>query len=151
MPCPGRTIRTSTCYERKTERFINTIRPLVCNRFQICKAIPLLSPQPRSRILPCGATILLGRDYLGRITEITDPSGNRLRYTYDGFGNLASFTNQIELTTRYIYHTNPRHYLDEAYDSFDRRVLKAVYDEYGRFLHVLDAAGNKVNARRTQS
>lgn len=94
-----------------------------------------------------GATILLGRDYLGRITEITDPSGNRLRYTYDGFGNLASFTNQVELTTRYIYHTNPRHYLDEAYDSFDRRVLKAVYDENSRFLHVLDAAGNKVNAQ----
>lgn len=94
-----------------------------------------------------GATILLGRDYLGRITEITDPSGNRLRYTYDGFGNLASFTNQVDLTTRYIYHRNPRHYLDEVYDSFDRRVLKAVYDENGRFLHVLDAAGNQVNAQ----
>lgn len=94
-----------------------------------------------------GASIQFVRDHRGRITEIIDPDGERLRYAYDARGNLVRFTNQESLNTEYRYLNNPAHYLDEAYDPLGRRVLKAVYDENGRFLHVIDAAGNIVNAQ----
>ncbi|MCC7333737.1 MAG: putative Ig domain-containing protein [Pirellulaceae bacterium] len=94
-----------------------------------------------------GVSIQYIRDHRGRISEIIDPDGQRLRYAYDARGNLIRFTNQESLSTEYRYLNDPAHYLDEAYDPLGRRVLKAVYDDDGRFLHVVDAAGNIVNSQ----
>ncbi|MEX1026818.1 MAG: RHS repeat-associated core domain-containing protein, partial [Candidatus Paceibacterota bacterium] len=99
-----------------------------------------------------GQSIQLIRDHRDRIKEIIDPAGNALRYTYDLAGDLVTFTNQANVETRYEYLDDPEHYLDQAFDSLGRRVLKAVYEqnpETGQFEFkgVIDAAGNRIDDR----
>lgn len=99
-----------------------------------------------------GQAIEFVRDHRGRIKEIATPDGDTLSYEYDRTGNLISFTDLTGRTTRYEYRDDPVHYLDEAHDSLERRVLKAVYEENPRtrqleFKGVIDAAGNRVDDR----
>ncbi len=99
-----------------------------------------------------GTSIQFIRDHRGRIKQILDPAGNSLVYQYDVGGDLVSFTNQAALKTRYEYLPSPAHYLDQAFDSLDKRVLKAVYEQNPEtrqleFKGVIDAAGNRVDDR----
>jgi RHS repeat-associated protein len=99
-----------------------------------------------------GQSIQFVRDHRDRITEIIDPAGNSVTYEYNVAGDLVSFTNQSGLTTRYEYLDDPDHYLDQALDSLDRRVLKAVYEENSEtgqteFKGVIDADGNRIDNR----
>ncbi|MCA9207114.1 MAG: hypothetical protein KDA55_02110, partial [Planctomycetales bacterium] len=99
-----------------------------------------------------GDSIQFIRDHRGRIQEIVDPAGNSLRYEYNAAGDLIRFTNQSGLTTRYEYLSTPRHYLDQAFDALDRRVLKAVYEQNPdtrqfEFKGVIDASGNRIDSR----
>ena len=48
-----------------------------------------------------GKSISFNRDTLGRIRSVTDPAGNAQTYTYDGAGDLVSYTdneNKCQLT-----------------------------------------------------
>lgn len=102
-----------------------------------------------------GQSIDFVRDFRGRIDQIIDPSGNVIDYQYDAFGDLTSVTNQEGLTTRYRYLSapdQPSHYLYEAFDALNQRVLKAVYEEDPQtnqfvFKGVIDAAGNRIDDR----
>lgn len=103
-----------------------------------------------------GDSIDFVRDHRGRIKEIIDPAGNKLFYSYNAAGDLTSFTNQSGLTTRYAYLADPRHYLDQAFDSLDKRVLKAVYEENPstrqfEFKGVIDASGNRIDNREFET
>jgi YD repeat-containing protein len=104
------------------------------------------------------------RDYAGRITEIvlpdetpTDPNDNpRIRYEYDGRGDLVAVTDRSGATTRFTYLVDPAHYLDTIIDPLGRPVAKTEYDEEGRVAALVDAAGNRIETRydvdgRTQS
>lgn len=99
-----------------------------------------------------GTSIEFVRDHRDRITSIIDPAGNAITYDYDLSGDLIRVTDLTGLETRYEYLDNPAHYLDQAFDSLDRRVLKAVYEqntEIGQFdfTGVIDALGNRIDDR----
>jgi RHS repeat-associated protein len=99
-----------------------------------------------------GESIGFVRDHRGRITDIVDPAGNSIRYTYNAAGDLVKLTNQTGLETRYEYLATPAHYLDQAFDSLGKRVLKAVYEQNADtkqfdFKGIIDAAGNRVDDR----
>lgn len=89
-----------------------------------------------------GQSIEFRRDSFGRITNVIDPAGNAISYSYSAEGDLHRVTNQGGLSTRYTYRTDVPHYLDEAFDSLDQRVLEVRYDESGKFIGVEDALGN---------
>jgi RHS repeat-associated protein len=91
-----------------------------------------------------GVEVTFQRDNRGRITAINSPDGQTLRYAYNAAGDLASFTSQAELTTTFAYRTTPAHYLDEIMDPLGRRAVKTEYDDQGRILRTIDAAGNVV-------
>lgn len=99
---------------------------------------------------PVGATHSSGvevkfvRDNRGRITEIIDPAGNKLLYSYSAAGDLVSFTSQANLTTTFKYHAQQAHYLDEIIDPLGRRAVKTEYDDQGRILRTIDADGNAI-------
>jgi RHS repeat-associated protein len=84
------------------------------------------------------------RDSLGRITEILDPAGNALRYTYDAAGDLRSFSDQVTNTTQYLYHSARAHYLTNIIDPLGRQALRMSYDASGRLAAITDAAGNSI-------
>lgn len=94
-----------------------------------------------------GGSILIERDARGRITKVTEPSGNYVLYTYDKDGNLSTFSNQVDsqtgdATATYIYRDEPAHFLDEIYNSAGTRIFKAEFDESGRLTGSTDALGN---------
>ncbi len=99
-----------------------------------------------------GARIAFARDHRGRITEIVqyDFQGNRVgepvKYSYDAAGDLRTVTDQAGLTTSYVYETSPAHFLKEAFDSNNVRVLKVEYLN-NRFVKVVDALGNTIDQR----
>jgi RHS repeat-associated protein len=85
------------------------------------------------------------RDSLGRITEILDPAGNSLRYTYDAAGDLRSFSDRMTNVTQYLYHTARAHYLTNIIDPLGRQALRMTYDANGRLATITDAAGNPIH------
>ena len=99
---------------------------------------------------PAGATepdqrVRFERDPLGRISRITDPTGNVLTYTYDHAGDLRAFTDQGSNTTEYAYHALRPHYLETITDPLGREVVRSEFDEDGRLKSITDAAGKTVH------
>jgi len=81
------------------------------------------------------------RDTLGRITAITDPSGHTQHYAYSANGDLASHTDALGHTTRFFY--NARHGLVRIEDPLGNSAIRSEYDERGRLITLIDAAGNR--------
>ena len=82
---------------------------------------------------------------MGRISRITDPTGNVLTYTYDHAGDLRAFTDQGSNTTEYAYHALRPHYLETITDPLGREVVRSEFDEDGRLKSITDAAGKTVH------
>ena len=99
---------------------------------------------PTAIIHSSGAAIDLVRDARGRITRIVDTADNSIAYQYDARGDLVGVTNQIGETTRYVYRTDPAHFLEEIYDSANVRVFRAEFDDDGRLTGSVDALGGRV-------
>ncbi len=91
-----------------------------------------------------GEQVQLIRDARGRITQIVDTTGETLRYQYDAARNLLGFTNQIDDTTRYVYHDTQPHFLDKIYNPPNVLIFKATFDDNGRLTGAADALGNMV-------
>ncbi len=91
-----------------------------------------------------GESIQLVRDAQNRITEIVDPTGHSILYSYDGKGDLVSVTDQAGQETRFTYHPVPQHYLNEVIDPLGRQAQRTEYDETGRIIAVIDALGNRI-------
>lgn len=89
-----------------------------------------------------GESIQFIRDDRGRITEIVDPAGNSLHYTYDGRGDLVTFRNQENLGTNFDYYDAPAHYLREVTsDCGCTSYFRTEYDDDGRVIAIYDANG----------
>ena len=68
-----------------------------------------------------GVSVPFVRDGQNRVTQITDPNGNVLRYGYDTRGNLATFTDALTNVTRFNYANNSN--LIEIRDALGRQPL----------------------------
>ena len=88
-----------------------------------------------------GKSILWERDSLGRIIRIIDPMGNDLHYSYDSNGDLVTFTNQTEDTTRFTY--NIDHGLLDIIDPRGVSGIRSEYNDDGRLIATVDANGNR--------
>lgn len=91
-----------------------------------------------------GTKITFVRDTEDRITEIIDPDGNSIHYSYDAVGNLTEKTDQEGLRTQFTYYDTPAHFLREIFDPLGRMAQRTEYDEHGRVVAVYDALGNRV-------
>jgi len=92
-----------------------------------------------------GSSIGWMRDLDGRISEIVDPAGNVIHYTYDVAGDLVSVTDQAGNTTSLSYLRSPAHYLDQVVDPRGNVVSRTAYDEQGRVAVLYDALGNALS------
>ena len=66
----------------------------------------------------------------GFITTVRDDHGRMSALTYDGEGNLSSYTDPMGNTARYEY--DPAHRMIKAYDGEGCAYVSNVYDEQGR-------------------
>jgi RHS repeat-associated protein len=91
-----------------------------------------------------GITFL--RDAQGRITNIIDPAGLSLTYTYGANGSLATFTDRLTNTTSFAYtNTAFPHYLTGITDPRGVQSIRAEFDDTGRLVRQIDSSGNVVS------
>ncbi len=89
-----------------------------------------------------GIGVVFNRDGEGRITSITDPLGNQIRYGYDSLNNLVSFTNQVSEVSRYSYHAAPfENHLRSITLPDGTEISSFDYDEDGRLNEACNADG----------
>ncbi|RJQ33793.1 hypothetical protein C4568_03830, partial [Candidatus Parcubacteria bacterium] len=94
------------------------------------------------------AEIVITRDALGRIKTIKDldpgvVDENLLKYEYDGRGDLIKFTNRAGDITR--YHYDDAHNLIKIVGPDGNTVAHNVYDDNGRLMAHVDAAGGRTD------
>jgi RHS repeat-associated protein len=97
-----------------------------------------------------GQSITFKRDAQGRITEIIDPEGKAIKYSYDAKGDLIGVSDRTNYTTEFEYE-NPRpHYLTEVIDPLGRSATRTEYDDKGRMVRLIDADGLALDLTYTQ-
>lgn len=87
-----------------------------------------------------GASINFTRDGLGRITQITGPSGQVLNYAYSGAGDLASFTDASGNSETYTYDST--HNVLAVNGTGGAALQTLIYDSAGRLTAVTDGSGH---------
>ena len=91
-----------------------------------------------------GKSVTFTRNAARLITQITDPAGHSINYSYDPLtGNLTSVTDQSGNTTTFTYDTN--HFLLTIVDPAGVQPIRNVYDNSGRLIQHIDAFGNVIN------
>src|SRR5581483_11378862 len=85
-----------------------------------------------------GNATTLGYDTSSRINAVTDPLGRHWTYTYDGAGNLATAADNAAHTWRYGY--DPAHHLQTITDPDGNLVISNTYDAAGRVTKQIDSA-----------
>ncbi len=88
-----------------------------------------------------GETVQISRDAQGRVTSITDPSGRKVTYQYNENGDLKQVTDISGETVSFTYDAS--HYLLTITDPRGITVSRNEYDDTGRLIAVIDAAGNR--------
>jgi YD repeat-containing protein len=91
-----------------------------------------------------GLAVTIDRDPEGRIIAIIDPRGNRVRYSYEANGNLATFTDRDGNITQFVYRTDVAHYLQSIIDPLGRPAAQTTYYPDGRVKQVTDASGKTI-------
>ena len=91
-----------------------------------------------------GAKIDFIRDTQGRITEIIDPDGKSLKYSYDENGNLIEFGDRTNNETTFKYQAERDHYLTKVIDPLNRTSVRTEYDDNGQISKIIDANGNEL-------
>ncbi|GJD22740.1 hypothetical protein RIVM261_076960 [Rivularia sp. IAM M-261] len=92
-----------------------------------------------------GVEIDFVRDASGRITEIIDPDGKSLKYSYDASGNLIEFTDRTNNETTFKYEGRRPHYLTQIIDPLGRTGVRTEYDASGQISKIFDANGNALD------
>lgn len=92
-----------------------------------------------------GRGISYERDWANRITAVIDPRGKRLEYSYNGSGDLVSFTNRLEAKTKFSYAENRPHFLSSITDALGRTAAAATYAPDGRFQSLTNASGKSAS------
>jgi YD repeat-containing protein len=98
-----------------------------------------------------GTQVTFERDGRGRITAAVDPMGNKVRYAYDLAGDLVSVTDREGNVTRFEYDAARPHYLSEVIDPLGRTGVRTEYDDQGRLVKAIDAAGHVVEVTHDPS
>jgi RHS repeat-associated protein len=92
-----------------------------------------------------GAEIDFVRDAQGRITEIIDPDGKAIKYSYDAKGDLIAVSDRTNNTTELAYGDPSRqHFLTEVKDPLGRSTTRTEYDANGQISKIIDANGNEL-------
>lgn len=86
--------------------------------------------------------VFFQRDDDGRILKVIDPAGNAITYDYDSAGDLIQVTDRTENTTEFVYNDN--HDLLDIIDPRGISVARNIYDDDGRLIATIDAAGNRI-------
>jgi RHS repeat-associated protein len=91
-----------------------------------------------------GKSVIFTRNAANLITQITDPAGNSLYYTYNALtGDLTGVTDRASQTTTFTYDTN--HGLLTILDPRGVQPIKNVYDPTtGRLIQHIDAYGKVI-------
>ncbi|MBA8882601.1 transglutaminase domain-containing protein, partial [Dokdonella fugitiva] len=95
-----------------------------------------------------GAALQFTRDPEGRITQVTDPSGRKVKYAYTAAGDLDSITSPINKVSRNQYATVPAslaHLLTSYTDAAGVQQVRNEYDASGKLIAQYDALGHKVD------
>jgi len=92
-----------------------------------------------------GQSISFTRDSQGRITEIRDPEGKVIKYSYNALGELVGVTDRAGNTTTMEYKSRRPHYLSKVIDPLGRSASRTEYDDQGRIKRILDADGNALD------
>jgi RHS repeat-associated protein len=95
-----------------------------------------------------GAALQFTRDADGRITQVTDPSGRKVKYAYTASGDLDSITSPLNKVSRNQYASVPAalaHLLTSWTDAAGVQQLRNEYDASGKLIAQYDALGNKVD------
>lgn len=90
-----------------------------------------------------GPSIAIARDPAGRITSLTDPEGRRWLYAYDAAGDLERVTYPADQVATFAYAPDRAHFLQTIDDPLHGPAERIEYDEEGRIVAVIDAAGNR--------
>src|SRR6185312_12249758 len=90
-----------------------------------------------------GKSVAFTRDTQGRITQIADPAGNVLNYSYSGVGDLTTFVDRVGNVTTFSY--DGTHLLTNIADPRGVQAVKNVYDASGRLTDTIDADGHDVH------
>ncbi|MBX3423652.1 MAG: VCBS repeat-containing protein [Pirellulaceae bacterium] len=85
--------------------------------------------------------ITIARDRHGRITSITDPAGNAIRYGYSASGDLIRVTDREDHSTTMTYRTDRPHYLDTIVDPLGRTGIRTNFSDQGRLTSLTMADG----------
>lgn len=92
-----------------------------------------------------GPRVTIERDPFGRITAVVDPAGKRISYKYSANGDLVSVTDREGNVTLFVYNLAGRpHYLTQVIDPRGRTGVRGEYDDQGRLVKLVDAAGKPV-------
>lgn len=91
-----------------------------------------------------GVQVTMARDPQGRITAVTDPAGQSVRYRYDTRGDLVEVTDRQTNITHFVYSSTRPHYLEQVVDPLGHTGVRTEYNDQGRLVKLIDAAGNPV-------
>ncbi|QGJ71800.1 Hypothetical protein PBC10988_35090 [Planctomycetales bacterium 10988] len=95
-----------------------------------------------------GASVQFVRDEAGRITQVIDPDGGVIQYTYSEQGDLIRVEDQVGNITSLWYHDDRPHYLEEMSQPgcgcAGTTFVRTEFDEQGRIVAQYDASGNAV-------
>jgi RHS repeat-associated protein len=97
---------------------------------------------PNGIISSTGKSIVFNRDAAGRITKITDPSGNVMFYEYDAKGDLVTFTDRESHATQFTF--DNRHNLLTIIDPRGITPIRNEYDANGRLTKHIDSYGKEI-------
>ena len=98
-----------------------------------------------------GQAITFQRDAQGRITQITDPEGNPITYSYNTAGDLIEKQDQVGTTSHFAYSEVHPHYLTDINNedcgcASSIPPMRIEYDENGRLASSRDLLGNIISA-----
>src|SRR5262249_43326651 len=92
-----------------------------------------------------GGKVTFDRDPQGRIIAAVDPMGHKVQYQYDVHGDLVQVTDRDGNITKLVYgDPNHPHFLTQVIDPRGRQRVRTAYDDEGRLITLIDAAGKTV-------
>lgn len=94
-----------------------------------------------------GPSLKFLRDTAGRISRVEAPDGQVWRYEYDARGDLVRVLYPGGVTATLAYSATRPHFLESIQDPWHGPSQRTEYDDSGRVVAIIDAAGN----RREQS
>lgn len=90
-----------------------------------------------------GPRLKLTRDAAGRIERVEAPDGRLWRYEYDGRGDLVRVLYPGGIQANLGYSATRPHFLETLQDPCRGPTERTEYDENGRLVAIIDAAGNR--------